>query len=276
MSATVKSAARVLEVFEYFAERHRPASVMELAKALGYPQSSTSVLLRSLVGLGYFDHDPHARTFVPNGRMAILTNWIQARAFGDSGLVERLEALHRATGETVILGLQNGMRVQYVYVLEADTPVRFHLRIGTMRPLHRAALGLLLLSLKPDAEVRALLRRFNAEMPPDADPRDRADVPAVMSAVEDARHTGFVFSQGLQTTDAGVIARLVPLPPGGAPLAVGVGGPLERLRRQEGAIHAALDSILGPIPARATPRTISDNKPGPRAQEEGESHVRQA
>jgi DNA-binding MarR family transcriptional regulator len=49
LGATVKSARRVLEIFEYFASHQAPATVSEIADALGYPRSSTSVLVRSLV-----------------------------------------------------------------------------------------------------------------------------------------------------------------------------------------------------------------------------------
>ena len=45
MDPVVKSAGRVLEVFEFFAHRHAPATVSEVTAALGFPLSSTSVLL---------------------------------------------------------------------------------------------------------------------------------------------------------------------------------------------------------------------------------------
>ena len=49
----VKSAARVLEILEYFDCVQRAASVNEIAATLGYPLSSTSMLLQSLVDRGY-------------------------------------------------------------------------------------------------------------------------------------------------------------------------------------------------------------------------------
>src|SRR3546814_16050692 len=61
---TVKSAGRVLEILEYFDDLQRQSTVMEIADALGYPQSSTSALLRSLVGMGYLNYDAHARTYI--------------------------------------------------------------------------------------------------------------------------------------------------------------------------------------------------------------------
>ena len=49
----VKSAVRVLEILEYFDCVQRAASVNEIAATLGYPLSSTSMLLQSLVDRGY-------------------------------------------------------------------------------------------------------------------------------------------------------------------------------------------------------------------------------
>ena len=72
----VKSAARVLEVFEYFAGRRTPATVGEVCNALGYPQSSTSVLLKSLLTLGYLSYDQGSRRYSPSVKVATLGEWI--------------------------------------------------------------------------------------------------------------------------------------------------------------------------------------------------------
>lgn len=72
----VKSAARVLEVFEYFAGRKAPATVGEVCASLGYPQSSTSVLLKSLLTLGYLSYDGTTRRYAPSEKVANLGSWI--------------------------------------------------------------------------------------------------------------------------------------------------------------------------------------------------------
>ena len=59
------------EVFEFFAERQAPARLTEVARALGYPASSTFVLLKSLRSLGYLDYDRNDRTFLPTLRSAL-------------------------------------------------------------------------------------------------------------------------------------------------------------------------------------------------------------
>jgi len=78
MNSPVKSAARVLEVFECFDRVQRPASVTEIARVLGYPQSSTSELLRSLVAPGYLESEPEdRRSCSPTARLPLPGAWLQ-------------------------------------------------------------------------------------------------------------------------------------------------------------------------------------------------------
>lgn len=53
---SVKSAQRVPELLGFFADWRRPARIKEISQSLGYPQSSASVLMRSLAESGHFDH----------------------------------------------------------------------------------------------------------------------------------------------------------------------------------------------------------------------------
>ena len=66
----VKSAKRVLQVFEYFGASRQQATVMEIAREFGYPQSSTSELLGCLVELGFLRRDRHTRMYRPSARVA--------------------------------------------------------------------------------------------------------------------------------------------------------------------------------------------------------------
>ena len=59
----VKSAARVIHVLEYFDDVRRAVSVSEIAEHHDWPVSSTSVLMRSLVTLGYLDYEAGTRTY---------------------------------------------------------------------------------------------------------------------------------------------------------------------------------------------------------------------
>src|SRR4051812_27531129 len=108
MTVLVKSAVRVLEVFELFERERRPCALNEICAALDYPQSSGTVLLKSLVSRGYLSYDRSARTYFPSLRLASLGEWVGPALFGQDGTIfEVLRDLHRATGETVSIALHN-------------------------------------------------------------------------------------------------------------------------------------------------------------------------
>src|SRR5215471_12160295 len=88
--SVVKSAGRVLQVLEFFDDIRRESNVVEIKDALGYPQSSTSALLRSLVELGYLNYNNTSRTYIPTTRVALLGTWIDNDLMRDGGLLETM------------------------------------------------------------------------------------------------------------------------------------------------------------------------------------------
>ena len=67
-SNKAKIANRVIEVFDFFDENHTEATVMDIVRRYGRPQSSTSELLSSLVNLGLLYKDPQTRSYSPTWR----------------------------------------------------------------------------------------------------------------------------------------------------------------------------------------------------------------
>jgi DNA-binding IclR family transcriptional regulator len=217
----VKSARRTIEVFEYFAETHRPASVSELARRLGAPLSSTSVLLAGLARLGYLEQDPIDRHYRPTLRVMLLGGWLQDRLLGDSSLLRMMEQLRARTGMSVLIGLQRQAHVQYILSLRRPDLPGGEMRAGMLRPITRAAVGTALLMAKPDSESTQILRRANAEEP---DPARRLRQDAFLANLRKSRARGWTESAGSMVPDQSVLA--MPLPPlhDQPPLAIGLGG----------------------------------------------------
>ena len=71
----VKSAIRVFEVLEFFDEVQRDASLSDIARRLGYPVSSTSMLLQSMVDAGYLVQG-EKRVYRPTPRVTLLGSWV--------------------------------------------------------------------------------------------------------------------------------------------------------------------------------------------------------
>ncbi len=229
MDAVVKSAGRVLEIFEFFAHRHAPATVSEVAGALGFPLSSTSVLLKSLRSLGYLDHDVRTREYTPTIRFAVLGTWIFERFFAEEGGIPRLmDELQAETGETIVLAMQHGLHVDYIRILQSIRPVRFFIRPGSRRPIHLPAAGKVLLALQKDTEVAAVLRAVNAARGAEKP----VPVRPFLAEMEEIRTQAFARSEAAVVPDTMMLAMALPVAAGHRPLAIGVSGPLGRMRRQ--------------------------------------------
>src|SRR5690606_21547361 len=114
---SVGAVHRSLEILELFAVEQAPLTVGEVSEKLGYPQSSTSVLLHGLHNLGYLMHDRHARTFYPTVRVAFLGLWMHHRIFNEGSLLQLMQTLADRSGHVVLLAHRNGVYAQYLHIV---------------------------------------------------------------------------------------------------------------------------------------------------------------
>src|SRR5215813_11410621 len=177
----VKSAARVLEIFEFFNERKGPLSLKDITDRLGYPQSSTTVLLKSLILLGYLNYDRKSRTYLPSLKLASIGSWIADHVVPRGPILELMQELRQQTGETVALAVQNDIYVQYLRVIDSDHLIRFHIPEGSMRLLTHSSFGLLFLSLASNAVAEKTIRHINVA---EADPKQRRNVAELLKSIE--------------------------------------------------------------------------------------------
>lgn len=215
----IKSVGRVLDLLEYFDEVRRPVSVMEVARALAMPQSSTSALLGSLVARGYCKVDVAARRYLPTTRVSILGSWIDAPIFEDGAILRLLNDIHARTGELVLLGSLIGLQVRHIYALAAQEPGRPRTRAGTIRPLGRSGLGNLFLATFSDREIGGLVRRINAE---ETNRSYHVRLSTLMAEIAVIRRQGY--SVALDKVEAGFggVNVLLPSLNGAEPMAVAI------------------------------------------------------
>lgn len=242
MPSIVKSSDRTLRVLEFFALVRRPATASEIKDTLGLPQSSTSLLLRSLVAQGYLEYLRPSRTFRPTVRVTMLGDWQREELF-DPILSKQLDQLHEETKETIILGRLNLTSVHFIRVLRPTAEIQFYMREGSGRPLASSASGRALLSVLPEEQARKIVRRLNAEA---TDASKRVDEAALMKELQAIRLTGisetkFAFS-GVR--DAHVIAALIPRSRHADQLSVGIAGPRERVLPRREELIAALRTLI--------------------------------
>ena len=227
-NSQVKSATRAIEILEYFKLFRQPRAMSEIALALGYPQSSTTVLLKTLVTLGYLNFDRKERLYFPTPKVTALGDWVPRALFGTGRVLEALRDVHAATGETASINTRNDVYLQYVKIIQSVHALRFHVDEGTLRPLTQSAVGWLLLSTMSDDKIDNTVRRANIATPRAA---DRVKVSDMMERVREIRQQGYAWTENVPFLGGGTVCVLLPITIQNQPATIGVGGAAERVRQ---------------------------------------------
>ena len=244
--STVKSALRAIEILEFFARVRQPRAMSEIGEALGYPPSSATVLLKTLVGLGYLNFDRKRRVYFPTPKVTALGDWIPKTLFGNSRLLEAMRDVHAATGEAVAIGTTNDVYLQYVKIVQSIHPLRFHVDEGTLRPLTQSALGWLLMSTMSDEKVDNVVRRANIATP---NASDRVKLPEMMKRIRQIRGKGYCSAENVPILGGATICVLLPTTIQNQPVALGLGGAAERIQQNFSRYLSVLQQAAGSVTA---------------------------
>jgi DNA-binding IclR family transcriptional regulator len=223
-SGLVKSAARALQLLEFFDDIKRPATVVEITEVLKYPQSSASALLGTLVSMGYLTYNVKTHHYLPSNRVTLLGHWINPNLITDGAMLRMMSEISRRTDDAVMLMTRRNISAQYIHVIQARSGARLHLTLGALLPLAASSSGYTLLSTYSDAEVRKIVNRVNAEMPADG---KRVNIAELLDTLSEIRSQGYCFKTGITTPGGGTISMTLPVEAGQPPLAVGIGGVAE-------------------------------------------------
>jgi IclR family KDG regulon transcriptional repressor len=223
----VKSAERVLSIFEYFEKKRTPRTLSEISQDLNYPVSSALALLRSVQAMGYLNFDFETKTYFPTLSFAMLGHWMHDRLFEGGAMAQMVEHLAAITQETVFLGVQNGLQSQHIHIVHnSQSSLRYIPPVGTLRPLLRSAVGRVLLSQQPKQAVLRIVEKINSL---GADDGRIYDPKVVLAELEQVRADGYAFSSGVFADGAAIVSVALPVRPGEVAMAVSVGGPSTRV-----------------------------------------------
>jgi DNA-binding IclR family transcriptional regulator len=226
--AQVKSALRAIEILEFFSRVRRPQSMSDIAQALGYPLSSTTVLLKTLIGMGYLSFDRRDRLYFPTPKVASLGDWVSQALFGSGRILDVMRDVHAATGETTSIDTANDIQLQYLQIIQSVHPLRFHVDEGAMRPLTQSAVGWLLMSQMPNEKIDDIVRRANIATKKSGETVKSAEI---MERVRTIRKTGHAWAENIPFLGGATLCVLLPVTIHDRPVALGIGGALERMRQ---------------------------------------------
>lgn len=237
---------RTFQVLELFEAQRRPLRLQEIHEILGYPQSSTTNMLKSMVVMGYLNYNRSNRTYLPTTKVSTLGQWLPGFIHFDGSHDDLVDKLQRDTDETVTLVAQNDLYVQYLIVREPTHEFKMPPPQGGLRTLVDSAGGLALISSWSDREIDKICRYTNyheLNRSPSAHqepPQPRVSVSEVMKEVNENRRVGYTYRSNRPVPDASAIAVSLRSTSHGIPLAIGVGGMSERIALNKDLIVRAL------------------------------------
>lgn len=239
---TVKSAQRALEVVELLEKLHRPVSVVDVATRLGYPQSSTSVLLSGLRRLGYLQYDGATRCYSLSLRVALIGSGLRFGGQSTSSVFEFVNYVREITQLSAAIVTRSEIHMQYVYTIPGAEIDLVGYKPGHLLPLCRTAGGLALLAGHSDNEIGKIVRRINAE----GEESVPLQLDAVMADIETVRTQGYICVSGRVFPNVGSVA--IPLPFEdicGFPLAMTIGGKASMLATEGENLAMTMGDAVG-------------------------------
>lgn len=187
---SVKSAMRVLDLFEYLRRWNAAQTHTQIAAQLGIPKSSLTQLLKTLVNRGYLEYDPIGKGYFLGPAVVALGQ----RSAETRDLVEVAEnvlaEIARTTSETCALNVLKGDHSEVMATANGTHRLHYSMRVGDMAPLYATSGGKALLAYLPDEMRQDYLSRVHFEA---ITPRTIGSVAALDNEIAEIRRGGVAF-----------------------------------------------------------------------------------
>ena len=253
--AAVKSADRVLDVFELLADAGQGLTHTEIAAALGIPKGSLTKLLKTLVVRGYLSFDELRRTHTLGPAVRMLSD----RPAHVLRLVDTatpyLTTLTRAINESSALNRLHGRSTEVIATATSSHRLVSHLRDGDLAPLYAVSGGKAILANMPQDKLSQYLATTAFEP---VTPHTILSPDQLVAELENVRETGIAYSREEYTPGIVGIGVYLDLPPAYPACSLNFAIPAVRMTPalQARAIKALKDAKLA-IEAQVTSLELS-------------------
>ncbi len=190
-SQTVKSAARVLDIFELLLQERGGLSLTEISRRLGIPASSTYALIQTLIKRGYLVRsDDLLVRLGPKlcQYAAIFADHLELIDVAEP-IMERVSQL---CGRTVSLAILEGTEVVFTHKKVARGTLHVVNPVGTRLPAHATGLGKSILALLSPEELDQL---YPTDHLKPATPNTITDKTTLLSVLDRVRQTGVAYDR---------------------------------------------------------------------------------
>jgi len=205
-------------------------TVAEISKRLGYSQSKTYRLVRTLIQYGLLQEDDGSARYAL-GLNALRLGLLAQRQFNISVIARPfMKELSLLTKETVVLTSVNGTKGIVLDRVESEEPVRYTMfQPGAIIPLHAGASSKILMAYLPQEHWEQIIAKEGLKR---YTPNTITNVNQLMAHLRKIRKKGYGFSD--QEVDRDVRAVAAPILNGMGELVAGlsVAGPVYRISKK--------------------------------------------
>lgn len=155
----VKSANRVLDLFELLSRWGQEMSHTEIAAALKIPKSSLSQLLPNLVVRGYIEFVAETKGYKLGPKLASLARDVSMSKNLIDIIGPILEEITAETGESSALNTLSGDHSEVAASVSSPQRLVSHMRSGDLAPLHSTSGGKAILAFLSDDMLEDYIKR---------------------------------------------------------------------------------------------------------------------
>lgn len=242
-SGGVQSVTRAFDILEAIAAAEHPLPLADIAARAGLSTPTTHRLLKTLQQRGYA-HQAADRSYglgpglIRLGQQATPRLALQAQSV--------LADLEQAAEETANLAVLDGDLVAYIAQVPSRHRMRMFTEVGRRVLPHASGVGKAMLSVMPERDVIALVRRTGL---PQYTPSTHITEESLLADLHQSRRRGFAIDDGEQ--EVGVRCIAVALPGTVPSAAVSISGPAARVTEAKSpALVAALQQAAKTLAGR--------------------------
>jgi DNA-binding IclR family transcriptional regulator len=214
-----------LQILEALASSDASRGVSELARELGLTRSNVHRTLKTLCSAGYVRQSDSSDNYECTLKLFQLGGAVLARVNVRQVAEPQMEALAAKTRETVHLSVLDDTDVIYLSKIDSPQPVRAYSTVAGRAPAYAVATGKALLAFQPEGYAARFADRFEAFTP-----RTLVTISALQHEIETIRQQGYAINRGEWRESVGGLAAPIFDASRRAIAAVGISGPVERLK----------------------------------------------
>jgi DNA-binding IclR family transcriptional regulator len=202
----VQAVERALDILDCFTFESKELGLFEIAEKTGLNKTTAKRMLANLSFRNYLQQDPKTMKYRLGMRLFEMGGIVSSSFSLLKTAGHHMEALQKASGATVLLGMMMDEQLVYIDKREGTGVIRISSEIGWRRPIHYGMLGMVLCAYQEPPEVARMLKKYPLEA---YTPHSITSQEKFMDRLKEIRKQGYVRETGEAVE--GVVGIAAPL-----------------------------------------------------------------